>query len=301
MKWLKKYGLIILIIFVILFFLFDGVSFARYVSNSVWDYYLRSQGFYFNSDYLSLEGINNINNNWDGERVYFNIRNNLNQTVITDYDINYTVECSINGDMADHLECYLNGTDSNIFDGVLESIHVCQNTKGDDVDVSEFEQTECEENGYEWVTEIVTHDLYFDVIATDSTYEFNDVTVNITITSTSPYRKILKGNFILHKKNLEEDKIALDYINYDDYGRLIVSNSYSENKCVQVSWDSNKLQIDADVNEFISYQVDNNDYLEAVKFIMAPRDTTSYIFYKRNIEETYDISDFTIEEIDECQ
>ena len=34
----------------------------------------------------------------DGGSVYFNIKNNLNQTIITNYDIDYKVSCTIKGE-----------------------------------------------------------------------------------------------------------------------------------------------------------------------------------------------------------
>ena len=45
-----------------------GVTYARYASNSIWNYYLESKGFYFTSKELENK---RIKNNWDGSKVYF--------------------------------------------------------------------------------------------------------------------------------------------------------------------------------------------------------------------------------------
>lgn len=298
MKRLKKCVLLILTVLVICFIFLYGVSFARYVSNSVLDYYLKSKGFYFYSDYLSSSSTENIDNYWDGESVYFSIRNNLNQTVMTNYDIFYTAKCTVNEEVSDYVECHLNGTDSDTYDGVYG---ICVNSTGNGIDVSLLEKTDCESSGYEWDNQIMTDDLYFDIVVTDNEYELSDVTANITVTSTSPYRKILKGDFILHQKKLTENQVTMDYKNYENYDRLNISNTYSENKCVRIMWDADKLLIDTDASEFASYEVNNDGYIEAIKFTIVPKKTLSYIFYKRDVGVTHDVTDFTIEETDGCQ
>ena len=62
----KKTKIIIMSIFVLVFLLLvtDGFSYAKYVSNSVWNYYLESKDFYFTSDSLGLTSISNVDNNF---------------------------------------------------------------------------------------------------------------------------------------------------------------------------------------------------------------------------------------------
>ena len=62
-----------------------GVTYARYASNSIWNYYLESKGFYFTSETLENK---RINNEWDGSKVYFDVRNSINSYNATEYDIN---------------------------------------------------------------------------------------------------------------------------------------------------------------------------------------------------------------------
>jgi hypothetical protein len=275
-----------------------GFTYAKYVANSVWDYYLKSKGFYFSSDYLDSSLVRNVNNLWDGGSVNFNIKNNLNENVITSYDINYSLTCTIIGDAASHAECHMNGTSTNTQNGVLASFQTCSNTTGDGIIVSTLNKTDCELGGYDWISQVAVKDLYFDVVLTDTNYELKDVTVNVTATSTSPYRKALSGDFVLHKTDIEENKVTMNYKNYSNYDRLIISNSYTSNKCVRITWDSNKLLINS--SEFSSFATDSNGYINEIKFNIDAKKSLSYIFYRRDFDMTYDVTEFLIEETTGC-
>ncbi len=296
----EKTILIILLIMGIGLISVFGFSYAKYVSNSIVDYYLKSKGFYFSSDYLGSNNVQNVNNLWEGDSVHFNIKNNLNDIVITDYDIDYTVTCEVSGEEATYTTCGLNGTQDITQTGTLSSFQTCVNNTEDQVDVSSFNKTTCELNGYTWENQIANKDLYFDVILTDENYSITDLTVNITVSSTNPYQKTLSGAFVLHKKISEEDKLTMTYNNYDNYDRLVVANSYSVNKCIKITWDSSKLLIDANYNDFSAYEVDIDNYLKAITFNIDSKSSVNYVFYKRYFNEIYDVGDFVLQESTGC-
>ena len=279
---------------------FFGFTLAKYVSTSVWDYYLRSRGFYFSSDHLGSSLIKNVDNLWDGGSVYFNIKNNLNQTIITNYDIDYKVSCTIKGEASSYAECRMNGTDSNTIEGVLANFQTCINNTNDEVDVSSFNKTDCELGGYDWVNQVAQKDLYFDVILTDDTYELKDVIVNVTASSTKPYRKTISGNFALRKRNLKEENITINYKNYSNYDRLIISNSYPTSKCVKITWDASKLIIDEDTSKFSSYNTDSNGYINEIIFDIEGKKSISYTFYGSDFNTTYKVTEFQVEEEIDC-
>lgn len=300
MRRYKKYGLILLLIVVGGFACYYGFTLAKYVSSSIWNYYLNSKGFYFSSDNLGNPTVKNVDNLWDGGSIKFNIRNNLNQEVITTYDIGYKATCTVKGDASAHVACYLNGTGTNEDEGVLSSFQTCVNNTGDQVDVSQMNKTECELGGYKWVSQIATKEMYFDIVVTDENYQLSDVEVDVVVTSTYPYKKTISGNFILHKRNIEEEAVTLDYKNYSNYDRLIISNSYSENKCVGIYWNSSELLIDANPEDFPYYGVDQDGFINEVRLRIDGQKSTSYIFYKKNLEKTHNVNDFVIWESDGC-
>lgn len=274
-----------------------GFTYAKYVSNSILDYYLKSKGFYFNSDYLSLNNEKNVNNFWTGESVTFNVRNNLNKLVITDYDIDYKVTCTIKGEVPAGTSCRVNGTNSNIYEGVLSSFQVCVNEKNDGVDVSLFNKENCEIGGYSWENQIANQNLYFDIVSDE---DVTDITANIEVSSTSPYHKKISGDFILHKANTSNGSINLGYKNYASYDRLIVSNSYSEDKCTTIIWNSSDLKIEVDSTQVLSYETDSNGYVNKIKVRIPAKNSLSYIFYKSDLNRIFDVSAFSYQEEDEC-
>ncbi|MDD4035912.1 MAG: hypothetical protein PHS45_01120 [Bacilli bacterium] len=300
MRKFKKHIFLILLIIIGIFLCIYGFTAARYVTNSVRDYYLKSQGFYFTSDYLSPSTVKNVDNLWNGGSVYFSIKNSLNEAVITNYDIAYTTTCTIKSEASTYAECRINGTNSNTQDGILSTFQTCINNTGDEIDVSSFNKTDCELGGYDWVNEVAVKELYFDIVVIDTNYELKDVVANITVTSTSPYRKTLSGDFTLHKSNAEEEQLTINYKNYSGYDRLIISNSYPNTKCVKVTWDANKLVIDADRNEFSSYATNLNGYINEIKFNIAGKKSKSYTFYRNKFDIKYDVTEFSIMEDSGC-
>ncbi len=297
-KNIKKFTILISMVLLSCFLYFYGISYAKYISDSVWNYYLKSKGFYFSSDYLGMEEVKNVDNLWDGSNVSFNIGNNLNQTVVTNYDIEYNVSCSVEGDASSYAECKMNGKTTNTDSGTLSGYQRCVNNTEDQIDVTSFIKTDCELGGYDWVSDIATKDLYFDVVLTDENYTLNDVVVKVTATSTSPYHKTLSGTFTLHKGVLEEGSITSEFKSYSTYSKLIVTNSYSENKCVNIIWNSDNLVIDKDT--FSTYSSDSNSYINEINVNVDSKSSASYIFYSRDLSSSYNNNEFIVSETVQC-
>ena len=210
------------------------VTYARYVSNSIWNYYLESKGFYFTSKELENK---RIKNDWDGSKVYFDVRNSLNSYIATEYDINYEVTCKILGEV--NGTCKINGTESNVYEGTLSTYEGCVNLK-DEKDVSSYNKETCNNEGYSYRVKETVANNYFEVVSNDEK-ELNNITVEITVKSTSPYTRTLKNEFILSRSLDETGSLNLIYNEYEEYSRLVISNSYNETKCVKLSFDSSKL------------------------------------------------------------
>lgn len=298
----KKKKLLILgsLMFAIVFVFTYTVSYSKYVFNSIWNYYLTSNGFYFESDYLGVSAVDNVNMYWDGGATSFTIRNNLNQSLITAYDITYQVTCEITGEAKDYATCNLNGTSSSTYTGTLSSYRACINNTGDGVNVSSFNKTNCLLSGYNWSVEESLANIYFSIDLTDQAYELNDVNVSIVVQSLSPYTKTLRGNFMLYKADSITNSIYLDYNEYSNYSKVIVTNSNTVNKCLQLSFDTNKYHIDLDDASYLSSTVDLDGYVNKIVFSLNGKRSVAYQFYKTNLNGSYILNDFALEEVNGC-
>ena len=293
-----KYLLLSVIVLGVLSIITSSYSYAKYVSNYVWNYYLETKGFYFSSDQLDTTKIVNVNNNWNFDRTYFTLRNSDNDFLVSDYDIDYTVKCVIQNDASEYSKCILNGSNSDVFNGTISSSRVCKNNI-DEIDVSSYNQEKCESNGYEWSIQENYKDLYFDIIS-DNDEELNYVSVLIEATSTLPYSKTLLGEFNLSSAEIQEIGLKLDYKEFDNYSRVIISNSYDENKCVKLNWNADNLRIDETNEHILSYQYDSNNNINEIKFNINKKDSISLIFYKTDFTKEYDYQEFSLIETNNC-
>ena len=284
----RKYLIIIFLFTLALMVVYFGTTYAKYVYKEAHNYYLQSKGFYFTSDYLDVNTKQTVNNYWDGSSVYFNIKNNINESIVTDYDINYKVKCNTNNANA---TCNLNGSGKNEIDGVLKLNAVCENNTSDGVDTSTFTYEECSSNGYTWNNKVVSKEMYFDIVGDD----ISRVNVNLEISSISPYKKTLVGKFILNKVKTTTD-IDIKYKDYSEYGILNLRNNSNTTRCVVVSFDPNNLLVN-EYNTAKSYTKNSDNYIDSLTISINSSSSTNYKFYKKN-NTTYDESSFTIVDID---
>lgn len=298
MKKRTKYMLLIVLILGIICMITNGYSYAKYVASSAWNYYLGTKGFYFSSEQLGTQKITNINNNWDFDSTYFRVKNSENDYLISDYDIEYKVTCTIQNDASNYSKCTLEGTDSNVFTGTISSSSICKNNK-DGEDTSSYNQGQCESKGYKWTAQESYKDIYFDVVKTGEK-ELDYVSVLIEVETTSPYSKKIIGEFNLSSTEMKENGLKLDYKELNNYSRIIVSNSYDENKCVKLNWNSNDLRIDETNKEISSFKYDDNGYINEIKFNINKKDSISYIFYKTDFSKEYDNQAFSLIESNDC-
>ena len=284
----RKYLIIIFLFTLALMVVYFGTTYAKYVYKEAHNYYLQSKGFYFTSDYLDVNTKQTVNNYWDGSSVYFNIKNNINESIVTDYDINYKVKCTTNNANA---TCNLNGSGKNEIDGVLKLNAVCENNTSDGVDTSTFTYEACSSNGYTWNNKVVSKEMYFDIVGDD----ISRVNVNLEISSISPYKKTLVGKFILNKVKTTTD-IDIKYKDYSEYGILNLRNNSNTTRCVVVSFDPNNLLVN-EYNTAKSYTKNSDNYIDSLTISINSSSSANYKFYKKN-NITYDASSFTIVDID---
>ncbi len=284
----KKYIFIGLILILISILIMNGRSYAKYVSNVLWNYKLESLGFYFSSPDLETTRVSNVNNNWTGEDITFSINNGLNEMVTTNYDINYQVTCTIENNI--NAKCVISGSNSNTYTGVLSHSSRCMNNK-DDVDVSLYTKTQCEISGYEWINYLMKKEISFNI---ESDVELTDVVVNIDVSSTSPYEKNLYGKYILHKVTPENEELNMEYVDIENQGYLVISNSYNKTKCATIEFDSNKIRIQRS-SDMDSYKTSDDGYINEFDFTISSEDSTRFNFYEKELDD-YNKLSFTLKE-----
>ena len=283
----KRYKIILIVVLIGFCLGLFLTTLARYSSSNVWNYYLESQGFYFSSDNLSNDQVN-VDTFWDGSSVHFNVKNFSNNNLISSKDISYQVSCDV---IDSDIPCTLNGTESSTVNGVLSKSSRCVN-EIDQIDVSSMNKTECEVAGYTWENVSVTNDLYFDI---DSD-EITDVSVLITVNSTSPFRKTMTGVFNLSKSEIVTGNIDYNVNHYNSFDELIISNSYDTGKCISVSFDSSKRIVDI-TNDMNIISSDNNGYVNSFSFGVGSMSNEKIIFYNKT---GLDFNDIVVGETDEC-
>lgn len=294
---LKKYGKKTYILLgILLIFLLTTITYGRYIYNEVRDFYLSSKNFYFNSDKLTTNKAVYQVDNWsavDPYTITINLNNKKNNLVHTSSDINYEISYIC----SDNILCSVNSTG-----GILYS------------------------------SEGIS---YFNVVMTpNSTFNVGDEAyIELTVKSTYPYKKTLKGRFILKvgKSGLSytiDDQIGSPYFNlnitntidyylvkeaFENYqiGERIDRTTYislsdiNKRKCVSaeitLTFDPEKVILDITNTAYLkkeSYKViniDGYDYVNSITFRMDSESSEVVKFYKANtnIDYTYPITNET--------
>ena len=288
-RWKNLGFLTLAIVLVLSLFVVTG-SLGKYVKNNIWNFYLTSKEFYFTSDKLDSLGKTNVNSNWSGENIELELKNSEGSDVTT-YDINYEASCKVVGDST--ATCKVNNKDK--LTGTLVSNSRCVNTY-DDTDVSGFGKTECELENYDWVTEETVHPLSVS-LTLDPEQEYDILNVKVTIKSTGPYSKTLDGTFELHKTNIKNDQILTEYNSKDDYGILVVNNTYSVQKYVTITWDKDKTRL-SDPGTLITKGTQDG-YINSICVQIPRNSSVDYTFYDVNPKDIIAATDYEISTSDE--
>lgn len=260
-KKLQKYKKkqIIIIAILLICFLSIGIIFGRYITESMSNYFVRSEEFYFNSDKLAENRADYQIENWSGVDDYvitINMNSNNNNLQSADYDIGYKIKytCSSNA--------------------------ICQASKE------------------EGVIRASTNSDYFNLTITPNTrLETGDkIVIDVEVESTAQYKKTLSGRFtlIVGKENItytisDEPK--------QPYMELSITNTLSYYNVQEAFGDYNPGdRIDGDTYLTLTEEEKNKCYSAIVTIDFDPReillDMTEEIF-KRATNIQYETIDGT--------
>ena len=274
-----------------------GITYAKYVSDAAFNYYLSSKGFYFESDTLESTEAKIIDTSWDGEKVTFNVKNSSNKLVASESDIKYEITCTVDEEETTK-KCLLNGTDKSTATGQLSTSIGCLNETDDNVDTTAFKEEQC--SLYTWTHLPTKKDHYFEVVDEEGK-TVDSATVIITAKSKEPYEKTISAKYILTKDSKSLGTLDITYEQKSNYENVIITNSYNEDKCLKLSWNPEDLIIDEDSNDIISTKTSSNNYINEIIFKVSKKNSINYTFYKKDISKTYTKEAFTLVETTECQ
>jgi hypothetical protein len=275
-------------------------TYSKYVANNVYNYFLNSKEFYFSSDLLDAKTLKNVNTTWDGKEVSFTLKNAISSSQITEYDIKYKATCKVEGDLSGKVLCSFKTNNSDTLEGTLSSYEKCINNTNDEVDVKDYNKTKCELGNYVWSNQIAAQDIAFE-LTTEDEIEIDDVTVYVEVETTEPYKKKISGTFYLHKGEIVIREIKKNYDSYNNFDILTISNLYDEPKCQKVSFDSNLFRLDGNIDDYESYTLDDNGYINSITLKLPSSRDIALKFYKTDFDEIYSVEHFTLEESNICQ
>ena len=264
-KRIRKINPIVLLIFflIIIYITPKFISTAKYVYNVVYEHYLASKDFYFNSDKLNINHSEyEITNNWSGAETYnitVNMSSKKNDKAFTEADIDYSITytCSSN------IQCTLSkntgrivGTGNN---GVNEDYFTVSINPAGGTALSEGEQA--------WI--------------------------DITATSTSPYSQIISGKLILEVSSSDITYEIIDSAN-QPYLTVNITNSQSVSSDVTLHYSPSVVLLDMTNRFYINAtstpsteQINGYAYLNSITSRVNSLSTTSVKFYKINAAQNY--------------
>lgn len=291
MKFFRKHKVIsVSIICTILVLLFTTTTYGRYIRNILNNYILETKAFYFNSSVLAVNGKNFSISNWDGVNSYtltIDLNNRKNAEKYTTSDIIYSIDV----DCPSSVQCTVTKRS-----GVLRS------------------------NDSTATYQIV-------VSPVGSFKEGDSVTVNTSVTSSSPYKKTMSASYTIgvEKSNFgyeiidnENDKFLNikftnsvsyyqvseafgtykvgDKINLDEYSLLTESE---KDKCfsaiVTVEFDPRDLFLDMTNSSFLNrldedykeVTIDGYRWVSKFSFKVNASSSNTILFYKNDIKQNY--------------
>lgn len=289
---LRSILFIVVLILMVTLIITRGYTYARYVSNAVFNYYLSSKGFYFESEDLTFDTKKHVDTMWDGEKIYFTLSNSANDALASEVDITYKVECFVN-DEDTNKQCIVNGTGESSMEATLSASFGCS-------DGSNSTEEVCLENKKEWVSKPAIANVYFEVIDVTGADVLN-ANVDIIVTSIKPYSKELRANYSLLRDNNAIGNLSMIYEEGIVNSNLIVTNSYNEDKCVLVSWDPVDFSFDNKNANVLGYSSDIDGNINSVYFKITKMNSTNLEFFAKDSSVEYNELYFKLVESNLCE
>lgn len=306
----KKQKLIAILIALFIVTLTLVTTFGRYAYNLYQNYILESQGFYFNSSVMSMNGSKHSINNWDGVNAYpisIDLNNKKNDLLWTKSDITYdiTVECSSN------IRCVLNKTEGVIYsDTQVDSYTITIYPVGNFTENQTAEVKTTAKSTYPYVKELSTT-YNIGIETSNFSYKITDSVGSkylvLELTNAFTYYKVQTafGNY----------KVG-DNISIDEYNSLTTAQKANcLSARVTLKFNPNDLLLDMTdttyknrlSNSQTTTIMDSYQYVTGFQFKMDASSNNKIIFYKTDSSKNYtypsnsnsiiEVSTYTVDDI----
>ncbi len=258
----KKYYSFLLLFALIIPCIVSNYTFAKYVFEDVNDKYLMSKEFYFTSNILKS---NNYEvSDWDGISTYtvpIELSNFVDALRWTDEDISYntSISCSTSSGVSGNVNCSISAN------GVILYEQLTGTTNKINITITNPDN-------------IVFHSGDY-------------ININVSVTSTSPYRKTLSGSIKLNVMPVEFEYHITDSVN-EEYFTLYVSNPTLNSINTSVSWDYTKVSINNLRNtvtngQYSTTDVSGTENVSSFSSTLASKSSYSIRFFKSDITKDY--------------
>lgn len=252
MKRKPRYSFLLLFLF--LFLSLPLHSLAKYFYLQLYDHYLVSKKFYFESDFLSLEGKNYTLENYGGTGDYIfslNLFNYLNLEDYSEEDISYDISFSC----SQNVSCKKTSEKSHVLKG--------EKASKDKINI---------------------------LLTPNEVHDGEEITLNITAKTTSSYTKVLKGSVTFKVKNYGLTYFVEDSANAL-YLKLHLTNLETKLQKVKLSFSKDLLSIDT-TNPLV-YEGNNtleSDYIKESEISLDSQKEAVIYFYKKDITKDYSLA-----------
>lgn len=262
---------------------------AKYKNNTEWNHYFESNGFYISSPTLSELNKTTIVNYYNYEDIEIIINNSLDENKISNYNIEYELECITN----ENYTCILDNNTSKI-ESNIEMLEMCYNNDS----LVELEKDECINNNYHW--KIVENEKKHTLKIIKNNNEITDletINVNIFLKTKTPFETTLKGSYVFNINDKKDNNIALEIENNDTSCNLIINNNYTKNKQIKLNIDTNNLIFD-DTDELYNKNIEYtslDNTINSITIELNPLSTNNINLYKKNYSNECNLNHITYE------
>ena len=263
----KKYRKILFLILFLVIIAISMTTFGRYVFNSFREMYLSSHKFYFTSNVL---GENKSYSNWGGTESYmvsFELYSYDNELRKMETDLPCQITATVKTGSA---TCYVVPEN----DALNKTTHTA--TLNETILLSENNKKKVR--------------VY--IVPNSPVANNGTVSVEISAKTTEPFEKELKSTITLTSTDQSDYKIK-DKV-FDDYARVILSNSKQEDVTITLEFNPSEVQIDSNDEIFSATDttyttttVSGVTYMNTVKFKLSKEKAKDIKFYKVDKRENY--------------